>query len=280
MKKSLLPLLLLAVTTVGAQASEIGWKKGYDAATSEAKSTGKLIMIDFYTDWCTWCKKLDADTYPAPDVVKQSENFIPIKLNAEKDADGIRLAKKFKVTGYPTVLFIDADENMAFKIVGYEPAKPFAASMAQAATIRQDRAKFEAALKANPNDFDALVGMAGIDGVMGDATTASQLVDKAAAAVTDANRGKLLTAYNAVGDALQNDSSFAAAITYFKKAIVSGFTEQPAYARISIAVCYVQAGTPKDAIPFLKDLIHAGVGPKEYLDQAKQMLAQLDKSPH
>src|ERR1019366_1427695 len=96
MKRFLLPLLLLTTAAVGAQASEIGWKKGYDTAAAEAKSSGKLIMIDMYTDWCVWCKRLDSDTYPAAEVVKQSEKFVPIKLNAEKDADGIRLAKKVK----------------------------------------------------------------------------------------------------------------------------------------------------------------------------------------
>src|ERR1035438_3307290 len=123
MKRNLLAFMLLATVVGGAHASEISWKKGYDSAAAEAKSSGKLIMIDFFTDWCGWCKKLDADTYPAAEVVKESENFIPIKLNAEKDADGIRLAKKFKVDGYPTVLFIDAEENLAYKIVGFAPAK-------------------------------------------------------------------------------------------------------------------------------------------------------------
>ena len=277
MKRFLLPLLLLATAAVGAQASEIGWKKGYDTAAAEAKSSGKLIMIDMYTDWCVWCKRLDSDTYPAAEVVKQSEKFVPIKLNAEKDADGIRLAKKFKVDGYPTVLFIDADENLAYKIVGFAPAKDFAASMAKAATIRQDRAKFDAALKADPNNFDALVGLASIDAATGDFVAAAKLVDQAAAGVTPANKGQLLTAYNAVGDGFQNGGELLKAVPYFIKAIDEAFPDQTAYARISIAECYAQAKEPKLAVPYLKALLQAGVGPKEYLDQAKTMLAALDK---
>ena len=277
MTKHLLAFLLLASGIAGAHASEIGWKKGYDSATAEAKSSGKLIMIDFYTDWCGWCKKLDADTYPAPEVVKQSESFIPIKLNAEKDADGIRLAKKFKVDGYPTVLFIDSDENLAYRIVGYAPAKEFAASMSKAATIRADKAKFAAALKANPHNFEALVGMSGIDAATGEFVAAGELVLRAAAASTPAQKGALLSAYNAVGDGFQNGGQLDKAIPFFLKAIDPGFPEQTAYARISVAECYAQAGKPKAAIPYLKDLLKAGVGPKEYLDQAKAMLAQIDK---
>ncbi|MHB8636678.1 MAG: thioredoxin fold domain-containing protein [Fimbriimonadaceae bacterium] len=278
MKRYLLPLLLIVTAATGAHASEIGWKKGYSAASSEAKASGKLMMIDFYTDWCGWCKKLDADTYPAPEVVKASESFIPIKLNAEKDADGIRLAKKFKVNGYPTVLFIDGNEKLAYKIVGYAPPKDFAASMAKAATIRQDTAKYEAALKANPNDFDGLTGLASIDASMGDVATAASYADRAAAAVSARNKGKLLSTYNDIGDAFQNASQFDKAIGYFQKAIDPAFPDQTAYARISVAVCYAQAGQPKLAVPFLKALMAMSGAPKEYLDQAKQLLAQIEKS--
>src|SRR5579871_5569456 len=161
MRKGILSVLIAAVA-LGAQAAGITWTKGYSAAKHDAKTSGKLIMIDFYTDWCVWCKKLDSDTYPAKEVVDQSGKFVPVKLDAEKDAEGVRLAKKFKIDGYPTVLFIDADENLAYKIVGFEPAKDFAASMGKAATIREDKVTFEGALKANPNDVKSLLGLASI----------------------------------------------------------------------------------------------------------------------
>jgi len=280
MKRFGLPILMLAAISASAFAgnSSITWKKGYSAAAAEAKSSGKLIMIDFYTDWCGWCKKLDADTYPAPEVVKQSENFVPIKLNAEKDADGIRLAKKFGVTGYPTVLFLDSKENLAFKIVGYAPAKDFAASMAKASSIRHDSAKYKAALKSNPKDFDALVGLAGIEASMGNTEVAAGYLDSASKAVTPAKQGKLLDAYNAVGDGYQNANQFDKAVSYFTKAIAPGFDSQTAYARISIAVCYSQSGKMEKAKPILEALLKMPNAPKEYADQGKAMLAAINKS--
>jgi len=233
-------------------------------------------MIDFYTDWCGWCKKLDADTYPAPTVVKQSEKFVPIKLNAEKDPDGIRLAKKFGVNGYPTVLFIDGNENLVYKVVGYSPPKEFADSMSKASTIRQDRSKFKAELKANPKNFDGLVGMASIDASTGDTSAAARFVDSAPTGVTGAKRGKLLAAYNAVGDGFQNSNQYDKAITYFSKAIDPKFTSQTAYARISIAVCYLSSGKKEEAKPYLEALLKMHGAPKEYVDQAKQTLAQIN----
>lgn len=135
MKRSIVTALVLGAA-IAAYAAGISWAKGYGAAKSQARSTHKLIMIDFYTGWCGWCKKLDSDTYPAAEVVKQSKKFISIKLDAEKDADGIRLAKKFSVDGFPTILFIDANEKLAYKIVGYEPPKDFAAEMVKASKAK------------------------------------------------------------------------------------------------------------------------------------------------
>lgn len=276
MKRSFVMVLLMALA-LGAYASEIGWVKAYGDAKTEAKTSGKLLMIDFYTDWCVWCKKLDSDVYPAAEVVKQSTNFVPIKLDAEKDADGIRLAKKFNITGYPTILFIDADENLAYKIVGYSPAPAFASSLTKAAVSKVDRVRFEDALKTNPKDFDALVGLAGIRAGIGETDKAAALVDKAAKVAPAGKKESLLDAYNAVGDGFQNDNQMTKAIPYFEKAIDSAFPKQAAYARVSISFCYFGNQEPKKAIPYLEALLKMGKEADEYRDQAKQMLAAAQK---
>ena len=46
---TLLATLFLALGI--AQANEVKWRKSYEGARAEAKSSGKLMMIDFYTDW-------------------------------------------------------------------------------------------------------------------------------------------------------------------------------------------------------------------------------------
>jgi len=275
MKRFLVPILIPVLAASAFAGSSINWKKTYPAASAASKASGKLIMIDFYTDWCGWCKKLDADTYPAPEVVKQADNFISVKLNAEKDTDGIRLAKKFGINGYPTILFLDSNENLAYKVVGYSVPSEFSKSMQRAATIRQDTAKFKVALKANPNDFNALVGMASIESSMGNTDKAATCLAAAEKSATAANRGKLLDAYNAVGDGYQNVNSFDKAITYFSKAIDPAFDNQSAYARISIAVCYASTGKMKDAKPYLEALLGMKNAPAEYVTQAKQMLATI-----
>jgi len=44
----------------------------------------KLIIVDFYTDWCGWCRKLDKETYRDPAVIElMNKYFYPVKFDAE-----------------------------------------------------------------------------------------------------------------------------------------------------------------------------------------------------
>ncbi len=54
----------------------------------------KLIIVDFYTDWCGWCKKLDSETYVDPEVIAlMNKYFYPVKFDAEQQ-DSVQFANK------------------------------------------------------------------------------------------------------------------------------------------------------------------------------------------
>jgi thiol-disulfide isomerase/thioredoxin len=90
----------------GAGAKGIAWATSFEAARAQAKTQNKVIMIDFYTDWCSACKLLDAEIYPDAEVVKASRNFVNVKVNAEQRTD---IAQQYGVTAFPTILWIRAD---------------------------------------------------------------------------------------------------------------------------------------------------------------------------
>ncbi len=82
-------------------------------AKRKAKKTGKLIFIDVYTVWCGPCKQMKRHTFTDPRVAKLfNEKFINIEIEAERDADGPEVSRRYRISGYPTLLFIDAEGNV------------------------------------------------------------------------------------------------------------------------------------------------------------------------
>lgn len=95
-------------------------------AMALAKKQRKIIFIDVYTSWCGPCKNMAATTFKDEKVGERfNKKFINLKLDAEKDADGMRVAKDYRVTGYPTYLFIDANGKLQKRLMGYMPAEQF-----------------------------------------------------------------------------------------------------------------------------------------------------------
>ncbi len=64
-------------------------------------------------------------------------NFVNYKLDAEK-GEGIGLAKKYAVTGYPTSMYLDSDGNLIYRHTGYGNVKDFIAEANKAITATRE----------------------------------------------------------------------------------------------------------------------------------------------
>lgn len=126
MRNLLAASIFLLCSALGARA-DIVWERSYAAALAQSQATGKPLCIDFYTDWCGWCKKLDADVYPNAQVQTLARRFVMLKLDAERE--GAPQARSFGVTGFPTVVFVAPQGQRLTTIGGYVPADQFAATM-------------------------------------------------------------------------------------------------------------------------------------------------------
>lgn len=97
-------------------AGGISWENSLEKGLQLAKQNNKPIMVDFYTDWCGWCKKLDSDTYSNTKVQALADKFICVKVNGDKDRAN---TAKYGVNGYPTIVFLSSEGKEIDRNVGY-----------------------------------------------------------------------------------------------------------------------------------------------------------------
>ncbi|MCK7478701.1 MAG: thioredoxin fold domain-containing protein [Candidatus Moduliflexus flocculans] len=89
-------------------------------AGEEARS-----CVDAYAVWCGPCKQLDRMTFADPTVGAWArKNVVAAKVDAEK-GEGRRLAQRYAVRAFPTILFLDPSGNELDRISGVFPPEDF-----------------------------------------------------------------------------------------------------------------------------------------------------------
>ena len=114
----------VAETVTNHGAVTVEWEKDFPAAIKRAQSEGKPVLINFYADWCVWCKRLESTTLRDAKVATLlSDRVVPVNLNVE--GDGRELSNQYRVDGLPTVLVLDANGREIGRIPGYMPPTGF-----------------------------------------------------------------------------------------------------------------------------------------------------------
>lgn len=91
------------------------WKRlvGSDAlatALSNAKASGKPVLVDFYADWCASCKVLEKETLTKPDVLSALSEHVLLKVDiTEINDDSQKIMEKYQILGLPCLVFFDAN---------------------------------------------------------------------------------------------------------------------------------------------------------------------------
>jgi thiol:disulfide interchange protein DsbD len=107
-----------------------------DAALSRASASGKPAMLDFYADWCVSCKEMEKLTFTDPRVRVQFDGMVLLQADVTANsADDKALLKRFRLFGPPGIIFFGRDgmEAPGGRVIGYQDADKFLASMAVAA---------------------------------------------------------------------------------------------------------------------------------------------------
>ena len=110
------------VTKTGAiQFNTASWNE----ILASAKNENKPVFLDISASWCGYCKRMKANVFTDPQVGKfYNANFINVSVDGEK-GEGIQLAKKYGVKGYPTFVFLNPDGSLAFQTSGYHKVDEF-----------------------------------------------------------------------------------------------------------------------------------------------------------
>lgn len=141
MKKYII-ILLIAFFSTPIVAQEVNWIS-FEKAIELNKKEKKFILLDVYTDWCGWCKKMDKTTYKNKVIVDYiNKHFYAVKLDGEgkKDITYKDYTFKYRQKGrskyhelpatilngklsYPTTVVLDKDEKLLDRIPGYLDTK-------------------------------------------------------------------------------------------------------------------------------------------------------------
>lgn len=144
--RSILIIVTLALYgMVSLQAQEkVKWYSVEEAVMLAAKEP-RVLVIDVYTDWCGWCKRMDATTFSDPVVAAaMNKHFYPVKLNAEGKEDIVIGDRTFKFVdngsrgyheiaavvtkgrlSYPTISYVDDQGRVLEASPGYKTPDQF-----------------------------------------------------------------------------------------------------------------------------------------------------------
>ena len=106
-----------------------------DAQLMKAKQEQKIVMLDFYADWCISCKEMEVNTFTNPEVSKALKQFVLLQADVTANSlDNQALLKRFGLYGPPGILIFNqqSEEQKEQRVIGYMPPQRFAERLKKA----------------------------------------------------------------------------------------------------------------------------------------------------
>ena len=109
------------------------WLTNFETAQAHARSENKLLLIEFTgSDWCPPCIMLERQVFSQPEFKDYAAQHLVLlevdfprmkELSAEQKAANEKLAERFGIYGFPTVIILDSSGKKLGEL-GYMPGGP------------------------------------------------------------------------------------------------------------------------------------------------------------
>jgi thiol-disulfide isomerase/thioredoxin len=101
-----------------ADAPGINWFDGDAAAAFRAAhATQRPVFLYWGAKWCPPCQQLKSSVFSRSDFIEKSRQFVAVYLDGD-DPGAQKWGEKFRVSGYPTVIILRADQKEITRISG------------------------------------------------------------------------------------------------------------------------------------------------------------------
>ena len=155
--------------------SKVRWMT-LEEAIQKAQIEKRKIIVEVYTEWCNWCKRMDKETFNDPKIATYlNQKFYPVKLNGQQKEQIVFKGKKFKYVpksgnkgyhelvaeltsgqiGYPTIIFLDENFELIQHLQGFKEPDMFVAFISYIGQDYQKRMPWKQFLKRYKKEMEA-----------------------------------------------------------------------------------------------------------------------------
>ena len=136
-RRRLFAAFLLLAACPGNARAEVGWRRSFAAAQAEAQRSKKPLFVEFTLPGCAACARLEASTYPAPEVAAVLRDYVAVKVDMTVDEV---LAGRYGVESSPDLFVLTADGDVINRITRYVAPADLAEFLA-AGLVAPERAR-------------------------------------------------------------------------------------------------------------------------------------------
>ncbi len=144
-------IIIMSMSPSFLLADQITWLQNMDAALQQAGKADKLVLVNFYANWCGFCRRMDQTTFTDKIVIQKMNAFVSVKINTEIEKE---IAQEYAVNSLPTTVILDSKGRIILGSEGYMRSNDLIEMMDSALKTITDLKKNLKELESDPNKWN------------------------------------------------------------------------------------------------------------------------------